>query len=62
MPVNPWVYLLGFVLFRTVDILKFWPCNWIDRRVGGAAGVMLDDAVAAVYAGLALHALLWTLR
>jgi phosphatidylglycerophosphatase A len=61
VPVNPWAYLLGFVLFRTVDILKLWPCNWIDRRVGGAAGVMLDDLVAAVYAGLALHALLWTL-
>ena len=62
VPVSFWAYLIGFVLFRTVDILKFWPCNWIDRRVGGAAGVMLDDAVAALYAGAALHALLWTLR
>ena len=61
VPVEPWAYLLGFAIYRTIDILKVWPCNWIDRRVGGAAGVMLDDLVAAVYAGLALHALLWTL-
>ena len=59
VPVDPWLYLLGLALFRTVDILKFWPCNWIDRRLGGGAGVMVDDLVAALYAGPILLALAW---
>jgi phosphatidylglycerophosphatase A len=51
-----WVAMLaGFVLFRIVDILKPWPIGWADRRVGGGFGIMLDDAMAGVYAGLVLH-------
>ena len=38
----------GFVLFRLLDILKPWPIRWLDRRVKGGFGIMLDDAVAAV--------------
>ena len=51
---NPFAYLLGFVLFRITDVLKPWPANWLDRRVGGAFGVMIDDIAAAAYAGAAL--------
>jgi phosphatidylglycerophosphatase A len=47
-------YAAGFVLFRIADIVKPWPVNWIDHSVHGGLGVMLDDALAAVYAGLAL--------
>ena len=53
-------YALGFVLFRLADILKPWPCSWIDREVKGGLGVMLDDTAAAVYAGLGLFLIeLW---
>lgn len=55
VPLDLTVYALGFLLFRVADIVKPWPANWIDRRVGGALGVMADDVVAAVYAGLALY-------
>jgi phosphatidylglycerophosphatase A len=44
-----WV-LAGFVLFRLFDILKPWPIGWLDRRVGGGLGIMLDDLVAGVFA------------
>lgn len=54
-PLDPTVYALGFVLFRVADVMKPWPVSWIDRRVGGAFGVMVDDVAAAVYAGLALQ-------
>ena len=51
-----WKYLLsGFLLFRLFDIWKPWPVGWADRRVGGGFGIMLDDALAALYAGLALY-------
>jgi phosphatidylglycerophosphatase A len=51
--------LLGFVLFRIFDILKPWPIKWIDQQVHGGLGIMLDDVLAAVFAGglllLAMH-------
>ena len=56
MPLEVWVYLLGFLLFRGFDILKPFPVGWLDRRMGGAIGVMIDDLVAALYAILILWA------
>ncbi len=47
--------MAGFVLFRAFDIIKPWPISWLDRRIGGGCGVMLDD----VAAGLAAAASLW---
>ncbi|MCH1553897.1 MAG: phosphatidylglycerophosphatase A, partial [Luminiphilus sp.] len=34
------------------DIAKPWPISWCDRSVKGGLGVMLDDVVAALPAGL----------
>ncbi len=42
--------VLGFALFRLFDILKPWPVASIERRVAGGLGVMLDDAMAGLYA------------
>ena len=44
--------LVAFVCFRLFDIAKPWPIRWCDRSVKGGLGVMLDDAVAAVPAGI----------
>jgi phosphatidylglycerophosphatase A len=46
--------LLGFVLFRIFDIIKPWPISWIDRKVQGGLGIMLDDVLAGVFAGVLL--------
>lgn len=57
-----WLWIVaGFLLFRLFDIWKPWPCSWADRSVKGGFGVMLDDALAGVYAGLALAMLLYWL-
>lgn len=40
--------LIGFVVFRALDILKPPPIRAIDRKVGGGAGVVLDDVAAGV--------------
>jgi phosphatidylglycerophosphatase A len=46
-----WQWLLaGFLLFRLFDIWKPWPIRWLDRRVGGGLGIMLDDLVAGLFA------------
>lgn len=43
-------YALAFVLFRAADILKPWPVNLADRKMGGGLGIMFDDILAALYA------------
>ena len=53
-----WYWLIvGFVLFRLFDIWKPWPIGWLDRRVGGGFGIMLDDLVAGLFAALCLQGL-----
>jgi phosphatidylglycerophosphatase A len=47
---------LGFLLFRVADIVKPYPANRLERLHGGV-GVMADDAMAAVYANIALRLL-----
>jgi len=47
----------GFLLFRVMDIVKPFPSNRLERLHGGV-GVMADDAMAAVYANLALRLLI----
>jgi Phosphatidylglycerophosphatase A and related proteins len=46
--------LAGFVLFRIFDMLKPWPVNASENWLPGGYGIMIDDAVAAVYAALCL--------
>jgi phosphatidylglycerophosphatase A len=50
----------GFILFRIFDIIKPWPIKWIDQHVHGGLGIMLDDVLAALFAGgLLLLAVDW---
>lgn len=57
-----WVAVVGgFLLFRVADIIKPFPANRLERLHGGV-GVMADDAMAAVYANLALRLLLSFIR
>ncbi len=45
-----WLWLLaGFLLFRLFDIWKPWPIGWLDRKVHGGLGIMLDDLLAGLY-------------
>lgn len=50
-------WLAGFALFRLFDILKPWPVRVADQQLHGGLGIMLDDALAAVYAWLCLQGL-----
>lgn len=48
--------VLAFLLFRLFDVLKPWPISLAERLEGGL-GIMADDIVAAVMAGLLLIAI-----
>ena len=43
-----WVLAVGFFLFRALDIVKPPPIRWIDERLPGGYGVVLDDVAAGV--------------
>jgi phosphatidylglycerophosphatase A len=52
--------LLAFVMFRLFDVVKPWPINWLDERLPGGFGIMVDDVVAAVMALVCLYLIdLW---
>ncbi len=50
--------ILAFVIFRLMDILKFWPIKKIEK-LSGSAGVMLDDCAAALYTILVVQAIMF---
>lgn len=56
MPLSIVWVTAGFALFRLFDIWKPWPVSLAERRLPGGLGIMADDIVAAVYAGLVLTA------
>lgn len=44
--------VVGFALFRLLDITKPWPVGWLDRHVAGGLGIMADDIAAGAMAWL----------
>jgi phosphatidylglycerophosphatase A len=62
VPLQWWTLLLGFVLFRLLDIAKPGPVGWCDRQLHGGMGVMMDDIVAGVLACGLMHGVLLALN
>ena len=50
LPFTPFFIIGGFALFRLFDILKPFPIHWVDKKVPGGLGIMLDDIVAGIFA------------
>ena len=51
------VWIWAFVSFRFFDIIKLGLVGWADN-LGGALGVLLDDILAGIAAGLTVIALI----
>jgi phosphatidylglycerophosphatase A len=51
----------AFFLFRVFDVAKPFPIRRVERLPAGW-GILLDDVVAAVYAGIAFRALLFVVN
>jgi phosphatidylglycerophosphatase A len=56
---TPFSLVLGFLVFRTLDILKPFPIRFLDRKVPGGAGIVLDDVMAGVCGNLFIRIVLW---
>lgn len=52
--------VLGFILFRIFDIWKPQPIRYIDQKIHGGLGIMLDDVGAAVPAWLIMQIIAWS--
>ena len=57
LPVSWASIILGFGLFRFFDILKPWPISWLDKKVSGGWGIMLDDIAAGAATSATIYML-----
>ncbi|MDH5765425.1 MAG: phosphatidylglycerophosphatase A [Gammaproteobacteria bacterium] len=56
---HDWKWIVtGFVLFRLFDIVKPWPISYLDKKVHGGMGIMLDDVLAGIFALGVMHLLI----
>lgn len=60
LPVSLIGILVGFLLFRLLDVIKPYPAAQFESLHGGL-GIMADDAVAGVYAYLIMRGLIWVM-
>ena len=58
-PSNIYLTFLAFVLFRFFDVLKPFPINYFDKKIGGGLGVMIDDVFAGLYALAVGHIIIY---
>lgn len=56
LPATGFNLFMGFILFRFFDILKPYPIRKLEK-IGGGAGIVLDDLLAGVYANVCLRLL-----
>ena len=47
--------VLGFIIFRILDILKPFPIKILDKRISGGIGVVADDIVAGILTNFLLR-------
>lgn len=56
VPTTLFSVILGFFIFRILDILKPPPARRVERLTG-ALGIMFDDIIAAIYTNIILQIL-----
>jgi phosphatidylglycerophosphatase A len=61
LPFNLYTAVCGFIIFRMFDIFKPFPIRWLDRKVSGGSGIVLDDVVAGIYSHLILRLVIFTI-
>ena len=44
--------VFAFLFFRFFDIVKPWPISWIDKNIKNGPGILIDDLLAGLFAGI----------
>lgn len=55
LPMTWKAMLAGFLLFRVLDIFKPFPIGYLDKKIPGGLGVVLDDVAAGIIASIILQ-------
>ncbi len=55
LPFNPITVVIGFIIFRILDIFKPFPIRDLDKRIPGGLGVVADDVAAGIITNLLLR-------
>lgn len=55
LPFNVFYVATGFIVFRVLDISKPFPIRYIEKRIPGGAGIVLDDVAAGIIANVILR-------
>jgi phosphatidylglycerophosphatase A len=58
LPVSVTGAIVGFLVFRVLDVAKPWPSAQFEHLPGGW-GVMADDGMAAIYGNAVMYGLMW---
>jgi phosphatidylglycerophosphatase A len=56
LPFNAITALVGFIVFRLLDIFKPFPIRYVERRFSGGLGIVVDDVLAGVIGNLLIRA------
>ena len=59
LPFNLTTALIGFIIFRILDIIKPFPIRALDSRVSGGMGIVIDDVAAGILANLLVRIFIW---
>lgn len=59
LPTTLTTVVAAFMLFRLADIVKPWPISWIERRIAGGTGIMVDDLLAGVLTNIVIHSMIF---
>jgi phosphatidylglycerophosphatase A len=58
LPFNLTTGLIGFIIFRILDISKPFPIRALEKHLPGGLGVVADDVVAGIMANLLLRVII----
>ena len=55
LPLNMISVLAGFLIFRILDIIKPYPIRWLERKLSGGIGIVMDDIAAGILGNIILR-------
>lgn len=58
VPHTKWCIIIGFVIYRVLDIIKPPPAYTLQRLPGGW-GIMMDDLIVGIYTGIIINIIAW---
>ena len=59
LPFNMFNVVLGFTIFRAMDILKPYPIRRLEKKLTGGLGIVMDDVAAGICSNIVLRSIFY---